>query len=103
MKEAVHPLRSLDDLRSRLGPDRRVFGLFHPLLPNEPLVFVHVSLQPDIPNSMKQVLITPAQLVNPKVAAFYSISNGQRGLAGVGLGEFLIKGAVKVRHDFRRR
>jgi malonyl-CoA decarboxylase len=44
-KEAVHPMKSLDDLRRRLGPNRRVFALFHPLLPEEPLVILHVHLE----------------------------------------------------------
>jgi malonyl-CoA decarboxylase len=96
-KEAVHPMRSLDDLRSRLGSDRRVFSLFHPLLPHEPLVFVHVSLQMDVPGSMRQVMEAPNTIVDPKVATFYSISNAQPGLAGVGLGEFLLKESIRVR------
>ena len=56
-KEAVHPLQSLDDLRARLGPDRRVFAAFHPLLPDEPLVFVHVALRSFIPSCMDDVLL----------------------------------------------
>jgi len=96
-QEAVHPVKSLDDLRNRLGPDRRVFGLFHPLLPsNQPLVVLHVSLQKhDIPSSMEQVHLS-SSADNPRVAAFYSISNLQSGLSGVGLGEFLIKEAVQL-------
>eukprot|EP00577_Skeletonema_sp_RCC1716_P022402 CAMPEP_0113421808 /NCGR_PEP_ID=MMETSP0013_2-20120614/28102_1 /TAXON_ID=2843 ORGANISM="Skeletonema costatum, Strain 1716" /NCGR_SAMPLE_ID=MMETSP0013_2 /ASSEMBLY_ACC=CAM_ASM_000158 /LENGTH=227 /DNA_ID=CAMNT_0000309465 /DNA_START=196 /DNA_END=875 /DNA_ORIENTATION=- /assembly_acc=CAM_ASM_000158 len=30
LKEAVHPLQSLNDLRTRLGPGRRCFAFFHP-------------------------------------------------------------------------
>jgi hypothetical protein len=94
-KEAVHPMQSLDDLRSRLGPDRRVFALFHPLLPNEPLVFVHVSLESEIPSSMQQVMET-SKIDNVQVATFYSISNSQPGLAGVGLGQCLLKESIQV-------
>ena len=112
--EAVHPMRSLEDLRNRLGTGRRVFALFHPLLPGRPLVFVHVALirpqYPDqetndiIPSAMKHVLIdtetntrqaTTKPLLPPRVATFYSISNGVKGLAGVGLGEFLLKEATR--------
>lgn len=91
--EAVHPMQSLDDLRQRLGPDRRVFGLFHPLTENQPLVVLYVSLQPNIPASMTQVhQSSPEQAT---VAVFYSISNLQPALAGIGLGEYLIKQAVE--------
>jgi malonyl-CoA decarboxylase len=39
--EAVHQINSWDDLRARLEPeDRRCFAFFHPLIPNEPLIFV---------------------------------------------------------------
>lgn len=107
-QEAVHPMRSLDDLRNRLsGQDRRVFGLFHPLLPQQPLVVLYVSLQPTTPKSMTQVheyySTSSSTLADdqeyttttiPRVATFYSISNLQPGLAGVGLGEYLIKQAV---------
>lgn len=107
-KEAVHPMRSLEDLKVRLGSNRRVFCLFHPLLPDVPLVFVHVALQSDIPTCMDHVLkdtMTTGDQQNythhyhqkrRHVAVFYSISNAQAGLAGVGLGEYLIKNAVKL-------
>lgn len=98
-KEAVHPLKSLDDLRNRLSAGRkRVFSVFHKLMPNQPLVFVHVSLESEVPSTMSQVMDGPSQIKEPSVAVFYSISNGHRGLAGVGLGEFLLKEAVKVGH-----
>ncbi|KAG7352381.1 malonyl-CoA decarboxylase [Nitzschia inconspicua] len=115
VKEAVHPMKSLEDLRSRLGPKRRVFALFHPLLPERPLVFVHIALigsgegeEHDIstliPSSIKDVMDLETLNENsqmsacnltPKVATFYSISNGVKGLAGVGLGEFLLKQAIQ--------
>eukprot|EP00521_Asterionellopsis_glacialis_P012842 CAMPEP_0195307878 /NCGR_PEP_ID=MMETSP0707-20130614/37938_1 /TAXON_ID=33640 /ORGANISM="Asterionellopsis glacialis, Strain CCMP134" /LENGTH=390 /DNA_ID=CAMNT_0040372131 /DNA_START=636 /DNA_END=1805 /DNA_ORIENTATION=- len=95
-KEAVHPMRSLDDLKSRLGPDRRVFAAFHPLLPNQPLVFVHIALANECPSTMEEVLSTSCNsLDHPTVATFYSISSTTSGLAGVDLGHFLIQRAVK--------
>jgi malonyl-CoA decarboxylase len=103
VREAVHPMKSLDDLRTRLGSGRRVFALFHPLLPAEPLVILHVSLQEEIPASMTPVLNTQKVVgvgahehPPPSVATFYSISSLQPGLAGVGLGEYLIKEAVQL-------
>jgi hypothetical protein len=95
-KEAVHPMRSLDDLRRRLGPDKRVFCVFHPLLPEEPLCFVHVALRSFIPASMDQVLAETETLSNPTVATFYSISSTQPGLGGVDLGQVLLKKATHL-------
>jgi len=93
MKEAVHPLRSLDDLRTRLGPNRRCFAFFHPSLPDEPLIFVHVALLSLIPETMEDIDSFASD--NPSVAAFYSITNTQPGLSGVDLGNFLIKQVVE--------
>src|SRR6202000_2388461 len=36
--EAVHEIEGWDDLRRRLAPHRRCFGVFHPALPREPRV-----------------------------------------------------------------
>ena len=97
-KEAVHPMKNLVDLRTRLGPGRRVLALFHPLLTNVPLLFVHVALTEEVPSSMMQVL----QLVpndSPTCATFYSITNAQPGLAGIGLGEYLLKESIGVSGD----
>lgn len=94
-KEAVHPMKNLDDLRDRLGPDRRVYAVFHRLMPEKPLTVLHSSLQSSVPSRMEQVLASNSLDENPSVAAFYSISSVQFGLHGVGLGEFLIKEAVK--------
>jgi len=94
-KEAVHPMKSLDDLRVRLGKDKRVYCAFHPLLSDEPLIFVHVALRPFQPSSMGDVLNT-LDIKLPTVAAFYSISATQPGLGGVALGEVLIKKATEL-------
>lgn len=53
--EAVHPVRSLSELKHRLGRGRRCFAFFHPCLPGEPLVFVHVALLPEVTGSMEDV------------------------------------------------
>ncbi len=93
--EAVHAITDWSDLRRRLRPDRRCFGFFHPQLPGEPLIFVEVALLDAIPRSIAQVIggndDAAAPVENPRVAAFYSISNCEPGLRGVSLGNFLIK------------
>ena len=50
--ESVHAIRSWNDLKNRLGPDRRCFGFFHPNMPHEPLIFVQVALVEGISNNM---------------------------------------------------
>ena len=93
--EAVHAIDDWDDLRRRLAPpDRRCFGFFHPSMPDEPLIFVEVALTKDIPDSIQALLLEEREQVSEDeatTAVFYSISNCQRGLAGVSFGNFLIK------------
>ena len=101
--EAVHEINSWDDLRARLAPeDRRCFAFFHPLIPNEPLIFVEVALSEDMPETINEVIkidrnITLDQDIN--TAVFYSISNCQDGLSGISFGNFLIK---KVAHKLKQ-
>ncbi len=98
--EAVHEIRGWDDLRRRIDPpDRRCFAFFHPALVDEPLIFVEVALERDIPSAIAPILASGRlEFVEPekaRVAVFYSISNCQRGLAGVSFGNFLIKQVVE--------
>jgi len=72
LKEAVHPLQPLFDLRHRLGPNRRCLAFFHPSLPSEPLVFVHVALLPSIAHTMDTIRIPrPEDSENPYKAAIF--------------------------------
>jgi malonyl-CoA decarboxylase len=96
--EAVHRIRDWDDLRARIDPpDRRCYAFFHPALIDEPLIFVEVALTRDIPRGIAPILATKREPIDPEranTAVFYSISNCQRGLAGVSFGSFLIKQVV---------
>lgn len=96
--EAVHQIDDWDDLRRRLyPPDRRCFAFFHPSMPEEPLIFVEVALTADIPRSIDVLLSDkrkPLEADQAKVAAFYSISNCQKGLTGISFGNLLIKQVV---------
>ncbi len=95
--EAVHEIRSWSDLKNRLDSDRRCYALFHPRMPNEPLIFVEVALVRGLAGSVQRLLDKKAPLLDAKdadTAIFYSISNCQRGLAGISFGNFLIKRAV---------
>jgi malonyl-CoA decarboxylase len=97
--EAVHAIKSWDDLRSRLQPpDRRCFAFFHPQIVDDPLIFVEVALTPDIPSSIGDVLKegrVPLDPAKATTAVFYSISNCQEGLRGISFGNFLIKQVVE--------
>lgn len=103
--EAVHEIQSWDDLRARIDPpDRRCYAFFHPALVDEPLIFVEISLTREIPDAIAPILEHDRPIFDPleaTTATFYSISNCQRGLAGVSFGNFLIKQVVEeISHDF---
>jgi malonyl-CoA decarboxylase len=92
--EAVHAIEGWDDLRGRLGGDRRCYGFFHPALPEEPLIFIEVALTDSISDAIAPLLAHPperSEPPSPTTAIFYSISNCQRGLRGISFGNFLIK------------
>ena len=101
--EAVHEINSWDDLRARLAPsDRYCFAFFHPLIPEDPLIFVEVALTNKIPESIEEVIkIEREELEFNQIntAVFYSISNCQNGLSGISFGNFLIK---KVAHKLKQ-
>lgn len=93
--EAVHEIGSWEELRRRIEPsDRRCYAFFHPALVEEPLIFVEVALTDHIPDAIQPVMEPKRETIavnKAKWAAFYSISNCQRGLSGVSFGSFLIK------------
>ncbi|MDF1790609.1 MAG: malonyl-CoA decarboxylase family protein [Thalassobaculaceae bacterium] len=97
--EAVHAIRSWEDLKNRLDSDRRCFAFIHPNMPDEPLIFVEVALVNGMSDNVQMLLDEEAPSSDPKnadAAIFYSISNAQRGLAGISFGNFLIKRVVDV-------
>ncbi len=92
--EAVHAIKSWDDLKNRLDSDRRCFAYFHPRMPDEPLIFVEVALVDGLAGNVQELLDENIPAIDPAgadTAIFYSISNAQRGLAGISFGNFLIK------------
>lgn len=121
--EAVHPVRSWTDLKSRVGPYRRCFVFTHKSMPGEPIVVLHVALTSEISASIASVvkhhrkvrktssvesedMSDPAALTKKgsadtedpalcTTAIFYSITSTQTGLQGIELGNSLIKQAVK--------
>jgi len=97
--EAVHEINSWDDLRARLAPeDRQCFAFFHPLIPNDPLIFVEVALCDGVPKSIQKIIKIDRQEIDVEeanTAIFYSISNCHNGLLGISFGNFLIKEVAK--------
>ena len=97
--------------RSRLGTicagglqpaDRRCFAFFHPAMPDEPLIFVEIALVNGVPASVQAVLSDNRDASGADeadTAVFYSISNCQKGLAGISFGNSLIK---QVARDLSR-
>lgn len=95
--EAVHEIRSWQDLKHRLKEDRLCYAFFHPRMPDEPLIFVEVALVNGISDNIQALLDVGSRAVDPAeadTAIFYSISNCQKGLKGVSFGNFLIKRVV---------
>ncbi len=95
--EAVHRINSWDDLKNRLDADRRVYAFFHNKMPLEPLIFVQVAFVHGLADNVQALLDTTSPLLDldkADTAIFYSISNAQKGLAGISFGNFLIKRVV---------
>jgi malonyl-CoA decarboxylase len=93
--ERVHHMKDMNELKRRLGEDRRFFSYFHPALEDEPIIFVQVALTNGLGRSIQE--ITKQSSGDEKkydTATFYSISNCQEGLSRVTLGNFLIKRVV---------
>ena len=97
--EAVHQIKSWDELRSRLEPDdRKCFAYFHPAMEDEPLIFIEVALTKNIPAKINEILDPNRLMIKSQeatTAVFYSISNCQKGLQGISFGNFLIKQVAK--------
>jgi len=92
--EAVHQIRSWRDLRRRLEADRRCFAFFHPVLPDEPLIFIEIALTRGMSAAVRPLLDPNSPVDDPArtdTAVFYSITNCQDGLRGISFGNLLIK------------
>ena len=78
--ERVHHIKDMNELKRRLGEDRRFFSYFHPALQDEPIIFVQVALTKGLGKSIQEIM-KPSEESNKKydTATFYSISNCQEG------------------------
>lgn len=102
--EAVHEIKSWDDLKNRLDADRRLYAFFHPRMPAEPLIFVEVALTDHLAGNVQELLDVHAPVFDNRkadTAIFYSISSTQVGLRGVSFGNFLLKRVIDdLKRDF---
>jgi malonyl-CoA decarboxylase len=92
--EAVHAIQGWHDLRRRLQADRRCYAFFHPVLPDEPVIFIEVALTRGMSTRVQPLLDLDSAVTDPgsaDCAIFYSITNCQDGLRGVSFGNQLIK------------
>lgn len=95
--EAVHEIKGWDDLRGRLNTGRRCYAFFHPAMADDPVIFVEVAFTNGVPTQLEPLLNHSMDQTDPSnadTATFYSISNCHYGLAGVSLGDLLIKSVV---------
>jgi malonyl-CoA decarboxylase len=95
--EAVHQICDWHDLRRRLQPDRRCYALFHPALPDEPLIFTELAFTRGLGGNVQPLVDPETPLIDPETcdtALFYSISNCHPGLRGISFGNVLIRRVV---------
>ena len=80
--EKVHKIKDMNDLKRRLQQeDRRFFAYFHPVLKDEPLIFVEVAFTKGVGNSIQEIIKPKTdEKSNYDTATFYSINNCQNGL-----------------------
>src|SRR6266403_842723 len=82
------------EMRRRLQADRRCYAFFHPVLPDEPVIFIEVALTRGVSTRVQPLLELNSEVADPAsadCAIFYSITNCQEGLRGVSFGNLLIK------------
>lgn len=95
--EAVHEIRSWEELKHRVAGHRRCYAFFHPRMSDEPLIFVEVAFAPQMAGNV-QLLLDPQvpaeDISKARWAIFYSISNTQAGLRGISFGNFLLKRVI---------
>lgn len=95
--EAVHEIRSWEELRHRVAEHRRCYAFFHPRMSDVPLIFVEVAFSAQMAGNVQTLLDPHVPDGDPgkaRWAIFYSISNTQPGLRGISFGNFLLKRVI---------
>lgn len=95
--EAVHEIRSWEELKHRVADQRRCYAFFHPRMNDVPLIFVEVAFAAQMAADVQVLLDPHVPAEDPskaRWAIFYSISNTQPGLRGISFGNFLLKRVI---------
>ena len=48
-------MKDMNELKRRLGKDRRFFAYFHPALDDEPIIFVEIALTKGLSQSIQEL------------------------------------------------
>src|SRR3546814_7191553 len=74
--EAVHEIRSWEELKHRVADQRRCYAFFHPRMNDVPLIFVEVAFSAQMADNVQVLLDPPVPAGDPakaRWAIFYSI------------------------------
>lgn len=96
--ESVHAIRDCRDLKDRLDGDRRLYALFPPDKPNDPLAFVSVALVKGMAGDVRALLERREGAGDPAQAdsaIFYSINRVHVGLTRKDFGHSLIVASLR--------
>lgn len=96
--ESVHAIRDCRDLKDRLDGDRRLYALFPPDKPNDPLAFVSVALVKGMAGDVRALLERREGAGDPTLAdsaIFYSINRVHVGLTRKDFGHSLIVASLR--------
>jgi malonyl-CoA decarboxylase len=63
--DMVHPMTSVEEMVKRLGKDRLCYGLYHVLLPHEPIIFIEVALSDRIVGSIREIMEVTKPIERP--------------------------------------
>jgi len=84
-------IRTLRELKKRLGDGRRCYALLHPQLPDDPVAFIHVALTQELAPGLPYLDQHCHDHPQPKCAMFYSVNSPHAALGGLDLATRIIK------------
>jgi hypothetical protein len=103
-------IRTLRELKKRLGNGRRCYALLHPHLPEDPVAFIHVALTQELATGLsyldRHCIESESPTIDgisfePKCAMFYSVNSPHSALSGLDLASRIIKLSVNdLRNEY---
>jgi len=74
--EAVHRIKTWEDIKRRVGPYRRCYIFTHNSMPREPVVVLHTALMPNIASSIHSIIYNSRYQTTPQeFPDFYTMQN----------------------------